>query len=367
MSKGRIGVGLIGTGNIGRTHLVGLSALSESKLVNAEISALCDSDSESVTSAAELFNVETTYEDFNDLVADESVDLVYICTPTSRHTDMVKAAARAGKHIFCEKPLAHSSVQAIDMYAVTADAGVRAGVGLVMRYNQFLLHAKKLVETHDFGQPKLAHIRDDQHYPIDYGFYSQWRGDNSIAGGGTLIEHSIHDIDIFRWFFGDVESVFAKVSFYSGREVEDHASLILTHTDGTVSTLDSIWHEVDRQSERVIEFFFEKGFISVTLESGKTWLDYQVKGEGPVRIHAENANLTLLENLGVYAKNIDPSAYDALTSVGTERYAAMSYSLINSIKAGRDPSPNFLDGIAAHKIVDAAYASSNDNRTIDLL
>jgi myo-inositol 2-dehydrogenase/D-chiro-inositol 1-dehydrogenase len=360
-------VGLIGTGTIGRTHLIGLSALFDSKLVNAEVSALCDINAESLKGAAELFQVERTYEDFNDLISDESVDLVYICTPTSKHTDMVKAAAKAGKDIFCEKPLAHSCVQARDMYAVTVDSGVKAGVGLVMRFNQFLLHAKKLIETHDFGQPKLAHIRDDQHYPIDYGVYSQWRGDCAIAGGGTLIEHSIHDIDIFRWFFGDVESVFAKVGFYSGREVEDHASLIITHKDGTISTLDSIWHEVDRPSERVIEFFFEKGFLSVTLESGKTWLDYQLKGEGPVRIHAENANLTLLENLGVHAKNIDPSAYDALTTVGTERYAAMSYSLINSIKTGKDPSPSFLDGIAAHQIVDAAYASSNDNRTIDLL
>ncbi|NHJ13276.1 MAG: gfo/Idh/MocA family oxidoreductase [Candidatus Thorarchaeota archaeon] len=367
MSKGRIGVGLIGTGNIGRAHLTGLTALMDTKLINAEIAAICDTDSESLQQTSELFNVPRTYEDFNNLVADKSVDLVYICTPTIQHIDMVKAAANLEKNIFCEKPLAHSCVQARDMYAATSDAGVKAGVGLVMRYNQFLIHAKRLLKNNDFGPPKLAHIRDDQHYPIDHGYYSQWRGDRSIAGGGTLIEHSIHDIDIFRWFFGEVSSVFAKVGFYSGREIEDLASLIITHENGAVSTLDSIWHEVDRPSERVIEFFFEKGYIGITLESGKTWLDYQLGDEVPVRIHAETANLSLLEELGVHAKNLDPDALDALTAVGMERYSALSYSLINSIRNDEQPSPSFLDAIAAHRVVDAAYASSNKSRVIDLL
>ncbi|NHI83724.1 MAG: gfo/Idh/MocA family oxidoreductase [Candidatus Thorarchaeota archaeon] len=367
MNKGRIGVGLIGTGNIGRTHLTSLTALLDARLINAEIAAICDIDPQSLLQASDLFSVPQTYEDFNDLVADGSVDLVYICAPTSKHIDMVKAATTAGKNIFCEKPLAHSCVQAQDMYAVASDAGIKAGVGLVMRYNQFLIHAKRLIGIHDFGPPKLAHIRDDQHYPIDHGYYSRWRGDKSVAGGGTLIEHSIHDIDIFRWFFGEAKNVFAKIGFYSSREIEDHASLIITHENGAVSTLDSIWHNVDRSSERVIEFFFERGYIGVTLESGKTWLDYQLEDQVPVRVHAETANLSLLEELGVHAKNIGSAAYDALTAVGMERYSALSYSLLNSIRNDEQPSPNFLDAIEAHRIVDAAYASSNRKRIIDLL
>lgn len=367
MSKAKTGLGLIGTGNIGRTHLVAITALRDAGLVDVDIHALCDIDEESLKSAAELFEAAQTYEDYNDLINDENVDIVYVCTPTSKHTDIVKSAAKAKKAVFCEKPLAHSCPQAREMFAVTKDAGVKAGVGLVLRYDPFLLYAKNLIETRDFGYPVLAHTRVDQHFPIEHGYYTQWRGNHSIAGGGTLIEHSIHDIDILQWFFGDIVSVYAKVGFFSEREVEDQASLILTHKDGAVSTLDSIWHTLDRPNERRIEFFFEKGYIGVTLEAGERWLEFQTVDEAPVRVHAENANNALLETLGVRAKNIAPEAYDALATVGTERFSALSYAFIKAVQSDRDPSPGFLDAIAAHRIVDAAYESSNKTRTVEIL
>ena len=367
MSKAKTGLGLIGTGNIGRMHLVAITALRDAGLVDVEIQALCDIDEEALKTTAELFEAAQTYEDYNDLINDEKVDIVYVCTPTSKHADIVKSAAKAKKDVFCEKPLAHSCPQAREMFAVAKDAGVRAGVGLVLRYDPFLLYAKQLIETRDFGTPVLAHIRVDQHFPIEHGYYTQWRGNHSIAGGGTLIEHSIHDIDILQWFFGEIVSVYARIGFFSEREVEDHASLILTHRDGAVSTLDSIWHSLDRPNERRIEFFLEKGYVGVTLEAGGRWMEYQTVDEAPVRVHAEQANNALLDALGVRAKNIAPEAYDALATVGTERFSALSYAFIKAIQAGRNPSPSFQDAIAAHRIVDAAYESSNKTRTVEIL
>jgi len=344
-----------------------MASLKEAGLLNVEIVALCDIDPEALQSAAELFDVKTLYEDFNDLVNDEGVDVVYVCAPTNKHMDMVQAAARAKKQVFCEKPLAHSCPQARTLQAVTQDQGVNAAVGLVLRFDQFVLYAKKLLQENDFGKPMLAHIRDDQRFPVDYIYYSKWRGDKSLAGGGTLIEHSIHDIDLLLWFFGEVESVFAKVSSFSGREVEDHSSLILTHKDGTISSLDSIWHEIDRQNERAIEFFFEKGYIGIRLESGKRYLEYHLKDENPVRIWQENADIALIEELGLHSRNMSLDAIKTITSVGSERYAALSYSFLTSVQAGREISPNFMDAVAAHRIVDAAYESANKNRQVDLL
>ncbi len=362
-----IKVGLIGTGNIGKTHLIGIASLKEAGLLDVEIVALCDTDKEALDSAAELFEVDTLYEDYNDLVNDERVDVVYVCTPTNKHMDMVKAAARAKKHVFCEKPLAQSCPQARDLMAVTQDEGVNAAVGLVLRYDQFLLFAKKLLEEHDFGKSMLAHIRDDQRYPVDYIYYSKWRGEKTLAGGGTLIEHSIHDIDVLRWFFGDIESVYAKVNHFSGREVEDHASLMITHKSGTISTLDSIWHWVERPNERFIEFFFEKGYIGIRLESGKRCLEYHLQGEGPVRIWQENSDIALIEHLGLHTRNMSPETAETITSVGTERYTALNYAFLSAIQSGSEVSPNFMDAVEAHKIVDAAYESANKNSQVDLL
>ena len=144
-NKHRIRLGLIGTGTIGMAHLTGISALLEAELLDVDIVALCDIDSEALTNAATLFDVKTTYENYADLIEDEQVDVIYICTPTNKHSDMVKASARAKKHMFCEKPLAHSWAQAQDLVAVTKSEEVEAGVGLVLRYDQFLLFAKNLI------------------------------------------------------------------------------------------------------------------------------------------------------------------------------------------------------------------------------
>jgi predicted dehydrogenase len=367
LSKAKTGLGLIGTGNIGQMHLLGIVALREAGLVNVEIAALCDIDKESLQRAADLYEVDKTYENYDDLINDENVDVVYVCTPTNKHIDIVKAAAAAQKDVLCEKPLAHSCPQARDLFAVAKSKDIKAGVGLVLRFDPFLLYAKNLIETKDFGRPMLAHIRDDQRFPVDYGFYTQWRGDKSIAGGGTLIEHSIHDLDILRWFFGEITSVYAKIGFVSEREVEDQASLVMTHKDGVVSTLVSIWHQVDRQNERSIEFFFEKGIIAINLETGNRWLEYHLQKELPARIDEAQANLALLKTLRVHSKNMAPELLDALTNVGTERFSALSYSFIKAVQADEEPSPNFLDAIAAHKVVDAAYESANKNRVVDLL
>jgi predicted dehydrogenase len=363
----RIGIGLIGTGNIGRVHLTALSALKVSGLLNLEISAVCDTNKDSLNSIDAVFNPTATYEDYTELIKDPNVDVIYICTPTDLHSDMVKAAAEAKKPIMCEKPLAHSCPQARDLVAVTQSSNVISGVGLVLRYDQFLLHAKKLIEELDFGRPMLAHIRDDQHFPIDYIYESHWRGDITISGGGTLIEHSIHDIDILLWFFGEIESVYAKTSNFSEREVEDQASLIMTHRSGLISTLDSIWHWIERPSERRIEFFFEKGYIEINLETGDRYLTYQLQGETPVRVNTETANNTLIETLGLHAHNLDPTAYKALTSSESERYAAMSYSFLKTVLNSGSPSPSFMDAVSAHKIVDAAYSSASENQPIDPL
>ena len=367
LSKSHLRIGLVGSGNIGRTHLTAISSISETNLLNVEVTALCDIDEKALSKSAGQFSVPNTFSDYSKLIASDAVDLVYICTPTNKHADIVKQTAKAGKALMCEKPLAHSCPQARELLAVTQDAGVHSGVDLVLRYDQHLLHARKLLEEHDFGKPMLAHIRDDQHFPIDYIYYSKWRGDKSVAGGGTLIEHSIHDIDLFQWFFGPIESVYAKVGFFSEREVEDQASLVMTHKDGTVSTLDSVWHWVERPNERAIEFFFEKGYIGLKLESGNRDLEYHLKGKGPVKVTQDAANDTLLEHLGLVRDNISPEAYKALTSEGGERYTAFNYALLKSITNNQAPSPNFLDAVSAHRIVDAAYESANRNQCVDPL
>ncbi len=360
----KLHLGLIGTGNIGRAHLTALSSLKKANLANFHLSAVCDLDSESVRKAAKDFDIPITYEDYNELLSNDEIDVVYVCTPTSKHSDIVKAAAKAGKAIYCEEPLANSCPQALTLLAVTQDANVPSGAGFLLRYDPFVLYAKNLLETYDFGKSMLAHIRTDHLYTEEYEKLNQWRGESQIAGGGTLVEHCIHDVDILTWFFGPVVDVFAKVGFLTNRGVEDLASLMMTHKDGQMSTLDSVWHSVDRPDERRIEFFYENGFIGITLETGNRFLEYHLKGEGPVRINAETADISLVEHLGLHSTNGSLETYGVLIDSVDNRYAALSYAFLESVKSLKNPSPTFMDAVAAHKIIDAAYESANKETTI---
>ena len=365
--EGELRLGIIGTGNIGRAHLTALSSLKKTNLANFQLTAVCDVDTKSVKKAAKDFDIPTTYENYNELVSSDDIDVVYVCTPTSKHTDIVIAAAKAGKAIYCEEPLAHSCPQARTLMAVAQDAKVPSGAGFVLRYDSFILYAKDLLEKHNFGKPMLAHIRTDHMYTEEFEKMNEWRGDSQIAGGGTLVEHCVHDVDLLTWFFGPITDVHAKVGFYTGRGVEDLASLMMTHKDGPMSTLDSIWHSVDRPDERRIEFFFDKGFIGITLESGNRFLEYHLKGEGPVRINAETADMLLLEHIGVQSKNGFLETYGVLVDTADNRYAALSYAFLGAVKSGENPSPNFIDAVAAHTIVDAAYESATKGTTIEIL
>ncbi|RDE17696.1 MAG: hypothetical protein C4K49_01475 [Candidatus Thorarchaeota archaeon] len=366
MTKSRVQVGVIGTGNIGKAHLTSILSLKECRLLDVDVVAVCDSDPDSLKGATEFFGIPKGYRSFKDLVVDKDVDVAYVCTPTNLHPEMVRAIAKANKPVFCEKPLAHTHIQANDLLTVTRKARVPTGIGLVLRFDQFLLYAKSLIQTHNLGTPMLMHIRDDQGFPVGFMNYSQWRGDRKAAGGGTLIEHSIHDIDLFRWFFGEVESVYAKVGFYADKEVEDHASVILTHKTGAVSTLDSVWHWVERPSERMIELFFEKGYIAIHLGSDERYLEFRLQGKDSVKVTKEMADPALLDRLGLESKDIPEDGNDVLTALGGERYAALNYSFLSSVQQGKKPSPDFADAVEAHKVVDAAYESSRQSSRIEL-
>ncbi|MFW9788497.1 MAG: Gfo/Idh/MocA family protein [Candidatus Thorarchaeota archaeon] len=368
MSKeAELRLGLIGIGKSGRKHLSALRSLKESGLLNIEINAVSDIDTVKLKKTAKEFDVPSVYEDHVALINDENVDIVYVCTPTSKHIEMVKEAARANKAIFCEKPLAHSCPQVRELNAVALDSSVPTSAGLMLRYDPFLLYTKRLIEKYDFGKPLLAHIRDDQQFPLGQEDYAQWRGDTEVPGGGILLHQGIQDIDVLIWLFGDIANVFAQVGFYGEKGIEDQASLIMLHENGATSTLDLLWHRLDRPDERKVEFFFAKGYIGITLESGDTYLDYHLQGEGQVRIHSENAREVLLEHLNLSSNNLAIDIHKPISDAGINKHLALSYSFLKAVQSGETPSPNFHEAVSAHQVVDAAYESANKKTPIDIL
>jgi predicted dehydrogenase len=365
--KKALQLGLIGIGKAGQKHLAALKSIKDAGLLDIEINAICDTDDTNLKRIALEYGIPVFYSNPAFLIGDENVDIVYVCTPGDMHADLVKEVALAGKAVYCEEPLARSCPQAREMNAVALDSAVPTSSGMTLRYDPFFIYAKQLLGKYDFGKPLLAHIREDQQFPLDQESLEQERSETSIPGGGILLHQSIQVLDVLTMFFGDVATVYAQVGYHGGYGVEDQASIIMKHNDGTTSTLDSLWHHLDRPDERIVEFFFENGFIGITLESGNNHLDYHLRGEGPVRVHPQSAEAALLDELELSSNNLALGFQESISNTGINKQLALSYSFLKAVASGNTPSPSFMDALSAHRIVDAAYESFNNKTPIDIL
>lgn len=261
----------------------------------------------------------------------DSCDAVYVCTWTSEHPRLVTEAARRGLHIFCEKPLAFDAETAVRMTDVVESAGVAHQVGLVLRHSPAFLRARDLIAEPAAGRVMSVVFRDDQFIPVQGHYSSTWRGDREKAGAGTLLEHSIHDVDMLRFLVGEVASVNGHVAYHHGIEgIEDVTSALLRFDSGATGTLTSVWHDnLARPSLRRVEIFCERRHVVV---DGDDWF-------GPVTwTDADGTN----------------GSFDA-TGLA---YGNPDGEFVEAIREGRPATPGFGEAVAAHRIVDAIYRSA---------
>jgi predicted dehydrogenase len=192
-----------------------------------------------------------------------------------------------------------------------------------------------------------AVFRDDQYFPDQGQYGSTWRADVAVAGGGTLIEHSIHDIDVLAWLLGPITSVTCRTANFAGHEgVEDVALVTAEHAGGATSSLISVWHQVlSRPSTRRIEVFCERALL---------WLDDDMGG--PVHVVDSNGDRPVPTVTGEgWVDRLDvPEAFRHAVAA----YAAADRAFLQAIDAGKAPDPGFEVAVSAHLVADAAYRSA---------
>jgi predicted dehydrogenase len=349
-------VGLIGCGHIGTFHSRNIRGVARSELVPVDYAAVADND----RSRAEAFAAITgaaVAADATALFDTPGLGAVYICTETAEHPALVREAARRGLAVFCEKPLATNLADVEGMVRAVGDAGVTNQVGLVLRSSPVFTVLKAMFEDANPGQLLSAHLRDDQFFPIRGHYNSTWRGDVARAGGGTLLEHSIHDVDLFRWLFGEIRGVRCRVRNTAGHPgIENVALATFEHADGVHTSLTSIWHEIDeRPSTRRLEVFFEGGwfatdhdFIGPITYQGRTGAEQTLTAEEVFERYSALAGLaeaeTRLARAGMYA----------------------DYLFLRAASEGRRAHPDFTTAHAAHRVLAACYASAADRSDVTL-
>jgi myo-inositol 2-dehydrogenase/D-chiro-inositol 1-dehydrogenase len=269
----------------------------------------------------------------------DGCDAVYVCTWTSEHARLVSAAVSRGLPVFCEKPLAFDGERAQAMADEVQAAGVVNQVGLVLRYSPAFGFLRHLVADPAAGRVMSFVFRDDQYIPVQGMYASTWRGDVARAGAGTLLEHSIHDIDILEQCVGPVASVSARSANFHGLDgIEDSVATVLDLAGGGVGVHTTIWHDVvERPSLRRVEVFCERRHI--VLENDWT---------GPVTWTTAGEAEQTLEG-----KELLAACREAEVGFGNPDAA-----FLRAVSSGTPASPTFADAVRAHRVVDAIYRSA---------
>jgi predicted dehydrogenase len=343
-----IRIGLVGCGHIGTVHSFALRQLAKAGLVDARVAATFDVDRDKAASIARHHDARPCAT-LDDLIDD--VDAVWICTWTSSHLEAVEAAARRSRAVFCEKPLAPTLVEAERLAAALED--VPHQVGLVLRHAPVFRAAADLVASGRYGLPLLTVLRDDQYFPIQGLYGSAWRADVTKAGGGTLIEHSIHDVDVLRWILGPVlgepEEVGARTaSLFDHAGIDDATTVTLRFAGGGTATIASVWHQIlSRGSRRRLELFCEEALL---------WTDDDYLGP----LHVEtNVGEELVE--AVPPSWVDRFDVPEVLAKPLAQYAEPSKAFLDGLSedgARARGYPDVATALASHRLVDWAYQSA---------
>jgi len=331
-------LGFLGAGLIAHAHATSLRAGA----ADAAIVAVHDPDPARAERFAATFGGDGALRivDDADAVID-AADAVYVCTWTAAHPDLVRQVAAAGKAVFCEKPLATTAAVAEDMVHTVEAAGVVNQVGLVLRSVPGFALVRALLRLPESGRLSTVVFRDDQDIPVGNGYGSTWRGDKDKAGAGTLLEHSIHDLDLLEWMCGPVASLSAYQDNLHGLDgIEDTVSVSFRFRAGGTGILSSTWHDVPgRGSNRRFELFGERARFEAEGNAAET-IRWEYRAD---EVH----EATVAEQISEAAR------------VGLVLPGNADVGFVEAVATGRQAYPDFSVVLRAHELVDAVYRSAD--------
>lgn len=289
----RLKVGVIGIGFIGRMHAEAVLDIARRGLLDVELTAVAGAQhargrriarqwgcayfegGRALLDAAKGATSGRPADVLENSSAVDAIDAVIIATPTDTHLELTRAAVAAGKAIFLEKPLGRNLAEARKVATALRRSKRPHQIGLVLRFSPTYNVLAELAADPANGELIFCRMREDQYLPLGGVYDSDWRVDPRRSGGGALLEHSIHDVDILNWFFGPVRVRSARIDGSEIPGIERLAALDLSFEGGGSGQLASIWHgNLARENERHLEFFFRNRMIET--EGGFS---------SPIRVH----------------------------------------------------------------------------------
>ena len=227
----KLKVGLVGCGGVSQVHLDAYS-----KMENVEVVCVTDIEERRAIKAKEKYGIKLHLTDYNELVKRDDIDIIDVCLPTYLHVDIVVKGAKAGKHIFCEKPIAMKLKDADEMIAACKESNVKFMVGLCRRFDNEWLKFKELVEKNIIGRPIIW-----RHISAFGDVGDPWYFDREKSGG-PFVDGGIHSFDFAKLLFGEVSTVFSDVRAFRKRTTApDTGTVIIRFKSGDELVLEWTW------------------------------------------------------------------------------------------------------------------------------
>jgi len=339
-----LGFGIIGAGMVARYHATGIARTPGARLV-----AVCREDAARAEEAAAQFGVPCEIH-LEALLARPDVDAVCICTPSGQHAAQAVAAARAGKHVLVEKPMALSLADADAMIAACRAAGVHLGVALQRRIDPIFLGVKAAIDAGGLGKLTLGTISVPYLRQQSYYDSAAWRGTWALDGGGALMNQGIHLLDLLVWYMGNPTAVQASTATLAHTiEVEDCVAAALRFGSGALGSITATTAAAPGFPHRV-EVYGDQGGV-------------QLEGEQIVRW--EISGIEPPEAISTPGK-APAGAGASPTGIGAVGHTRLLGDFVAALDAGRAPSVPGEEGRRSLALALAVYESARTGQAIIL-
>ncbi|GAK39351.1 Gfo/Idh/MocA family oxidoreductase [Paenibacillus urinalis] len=378
-------VGMIGYKFMGKAHSNAYRSVPMffPQAVKPEMSVICGRDPKGVKEAQEQFGWQESVTDWRELVTREDIDLIDINAPSDVHKEIAIAAAQAGKHIFCEKPLALNLKDSREMLEAAETAGIKHMIGFNYRFSPAVQLAKDLVESGRLG--KIYHFRANflQDWILDPEFPLVWRLQKEIAGSGSHGDLGAHLIDMARYLVGEFTEVIGmSETFIKERPIASEMTGLTakgnSNTEKGPVTVDDATLFLARFESGAIGSFEATRFAA----GHRSTNSFEINGSlGSVKFDFERMN-----ELEVYFVNDAEDVQGfrrVMATDGVHKYAEAWWptghpigfdhtfthevvEFMNAIEEDRQPVPNFHDGVACQAVLEAVERSVEERRWVTL-
>ncbi|GAA0286016.1 putative dehydrogenase [Gracilibacillus halotolerans] len=338
-------VAIIGTGAICPAHIQGYLQFTE----KCKIVALCDLYPEKAKQINEEYKIgAAVYNDYKEMLKNEQLDLVSVCTPPYTHAEITIASLDSGKHVLVEKPMASSLEECDAMLEAAARNNKKLSVVAQNRFTTPMMRLKHVLDSGLAGE--IVHTQVDSHWWRGHNYYDLWwRGTWEKEGGGCTLNHAVHHIDIFQWMNGipsEITAITTNTS-HTNAEVEDLSIAIGKYENGSLAQITS--SVVHHGEEQQLIFQGKKARVSVP---------WRVKASTQKENGFPEENRELEEQLA--------AEYEKTPQLKFEGHAGQIENVLNAII---DNHPVLVDGEQGRQtleLITAIYESSNYQRTVKL-